>query len=289
MNLVAMKSIVGCTPSEPCQVQAVRDKIGHWDTDERPPIADYTSLKKWVADQPDVIHPWWEWDNASALFVHSQGNLGSCAGFALANARMVRLIHQTIAWSEQKLELVNPFVTWCKSKNGGIRGGQTITEMVLAANKYGCYPVRLVGEYRDTLRWSKEWDSERIVTVAKECQVGVSEIPYQGTELADEIVFLCSKGHSVIFGATSCVNADGSVSMCGGHAQAYGGYDTKTGQIGYLNSWGDIYEDDKLPRFARRIDQEQLVRMCANSWDCYVITYAESPYDEAVTPTLEVV
>ena len=232
---------------------------------------------------------WWSVPAVNEFFVHNQGSLGSCAGFAMANARMVTLLHQTLTASEQYVECINPFVTWCKSKGCSTIGGQTMAAMASYGNTLGSYPVSAVGEYSDRLRWNPIWDTPESIELAGQYQIGIAEVTYSSAEsLADEILFVCKHRHAIFFGATSYVDTDGTVRTCGGHAQAYGGYNEATNRIGYLNSWGDIYSGLEPVRFATLITRDQLVEMCRRTFDPYAVTYVEAPYDINIVPTLEV-
>ena len=278
--------MTGCVKATEKQLCAVRDKIGNWDSDSKPPVANYADFRDWLAGELSGGPRWWDFPNAGELFTHNQGSLGSCAGFSVANAAMVTLIQQVQMASEQKPVLMNPFVCWCKSKGGSTAGGQTMPDMALAINEYGQWPVFIAGEYSPNLRWKSEWDSAESQDIASFYQAGISEISYEGDELAEEIFFICKHRHAVFFGATACISEDGQVTRCGGHAQAFGGYDEVTDCIGYLNSWGDIYTG--LPaKFATLIDKATLKRFCRYIFDPYAVTYAEAPYDTTIEPTLE--
>lgn len=287
MKFTDYTKMTGCVKSTERELLAVRGKIGSWDADDKPPVADYADFRDWLAGELSGGKQWWNHPEANDLFTHNQGSLGSCAGFAAANAAMVTLIHQVQMASEQKPVLVNPFVCWCKSKNGSTLGGQTMSTMALAINDFGQWPVDIAGEYSPNLQWNSKWDSADEAETASLYQVGISEIPYSGSELADEIMFLVQHRCAVFFGATACISEDGQLARCGGHAQCFGGYDEATGKFGYINSWGDIYTG--LPvKFAALIDENTLKRFCSYIFDPYVVTYAEAPYDETVNPTLEV-
>ena len=287
MKFTDYTKMTGCVKSTERELLAVRGKIGSWDADDKPPVADYADFRDWLAGELSGGPQWWNFHGADDLFTHNQGSLGSCAGFAAANAAMVTLIHQVQMASEQKPVLVNPFVCWCKSKNGSTLGGQTMSTMALAINEYGQWPEFIAGKYSPNLQWEQRWDSAESRDIASFYQIGISEIPYSGKELAEEIFFLCKHRRAVFFGATACVSETGQLTRCGGHAQTFGGYDDATDRVGYINSWGDIYTG--LPvKFATLIDHETLVRFCNYIFDPFVCTYAEAPYDTEVEPTLEV-
>ena len=104
--------MTGCVKATERELGAVRSRVGHWDTDEKPPVADYADFRDWLASELSGGPQWWDFPGADELFTHNQGALGSCAGFAASNAGMITLLHQVQMHSEQSPELMNPFVVW---------------------------------------------------------------------------------------------------------------------------------------------------------------------------------
>ena len=270
-----------------------------WDATDQPPVTTWDSFAEYLTTAPegDSFFEWWRNCRYSETFYASQQSQPNCAGFALANATTATLIHQIATkYSEQRLERLNPMATWVISKNGSTRGGQTISAICMAGNKYGNFTDTVAGRYNEQNRYY-EWTKH--IEEAKQRQVGICLFEGTRDELGEAIVLAMRLGHGVVIGNYNAVSGTRQdengmfVATLGGrwaHATAFAGYRKVNGTeyVFWINSHGNIYDGNKTPRFGAWMDRDTLERF-VNSVYCDVafITYAEAPYISDA-PTLSI-
>lgn len=288
----------GCIPNskDPEAMAEVAIKEAPWDAFEKPPVSTWKSFKDFLEAQPDQTVNWFEKVDPYEYFTPSQSYRPNCAGFAMANAATCALISQKEnRFSEQVLAKFNPFVTWIKSKNGSVSGGQSIAGIAIAGNDYGNYLVQDVGDYNPdrVIRTTQPEEDED----ALQHQIGYCL--YDGNEPWEAILLACRKGYACFVGNGRAVggcsrdpngvpvaNLSGSWS----HATAFAGYQVVNGiqYVFWINSHGDIYESDGFtPRFGCWMSESILRTFMASSFnDCAIVTYTEAPYNTEIIPTL---
>ena len=290
----------GCIPNfqTPRSMAAVELAAAPWDETDKPPVSTWNSFEKWLKEQPDQ-HPqrnWFQVVDPLEWFTPSQSYRPNCSGFAMANAATCALINQIEnRYSEQILAKFNPFVTWIKSKNGSVSGGQSIAAIALAGNEYGNYLVQDVGEYdpgRIIRTTQPEEDADALAH-----QIGYTM--YDGEKPWEAILLACQKGFACFVGNSravsgACPDENGvpvaTVTGSWSHATAFSGYQEVGGTryVFWINSHGDIYQSDGFtPRFGCWMDEQILKYFMSSSFnDLAIITYTEAPYDPEVKPTL---
>ncbi|MDO4574256.1 MAG: hypothetical protein Q4D98_03480 [Planctomycetia bacterium] len=269
-----------------------------WDAEKLPPVVVWESFKTRLMDiDGGPTKNWWDGVDVAKLFTASQGSRPNCAGFAMANAFLVRLlIQRKQEYSEQTIEKVNPMATWVLSKGGSLWGGQTISAIMEAGRNIGNFPSRIVGEYDQSSNW-RQW--KNMTSEAEPYQVCFSIYDDDATQAATYIMEACRKGYSIVIGngiAVAGTRKDSRgvmVAELGGswsHATAFGGWQKVDGveYVFWINSHGDIYPaDDGTPDFGCWMDMETLNRFCSSRFcDLAFVLYAESPYDNTIVPTL---
>lgn len=288
----------GCIPNSKMAstIVTIREREVPWDATDKPSVSSWSSFENFLKEMPDQKKNWWECVNPSDLFTPSQSYRPCCSGFALANAATCAVISQIYnRFSEQKVSKINPFITWIKSKNGSVYGGQSIAAMAIAGNEYGNYLQEDLGDYDPDriIRTTQRYEDEH----AKEHQIGYSL--YDGDEPWEAILLTCQKGFSCFVGNSKAVNgvtrdSNGvSVATLYGtwsHATAFAGFQVINGKryVFWINSHGDTYKtDDGTPDFGCWMSEEVLRSFMSSSFnDLCVVTYCESPYDTKIQPTL---
>ena len=288
----------GCIPNTktPEALAEIAIKEAPWDSFEKPPVSTWKSFKEFLEAQPDQSVNWFEKVDPYEYFTLSQSYRPNCAGFAMANAATAALISQVNnRFSEQQLAKFNPFVTWIKSKNGSVSGGQSIAAIALAGNEYGNYLVQDVGEYNPDriIRTTQPEEDDD----ALQHQIGYTI--YDGDRPWEAILLACRKGYACFVGNSRAVGGSSrdpygvpvaNLSGSWSHATAFAGYQVVNGikYVFWINSHGDIYESDGFtPRFGCWMS-ESILQMFMNSSfnDLAIVTYTEAPYNTEITPTL---
>ena len=288
----------GCIPNAktPEALAEIAIKETPWDSFEKPPVSTWKSFKEFLEAQPDQTVNWFEKVDPYEYFTPSQSYRPNCAGFAMANAATAALISQVNnRFSEQQLAKFNPFVTWIKSKNGSVSGGQSIAAIAIAGNDYGNYLVEDVGEYSPdrVIRTTQPEEDED----ALQHQIGYCL--YDGDEPWEAILLACRKGYACFVGNGRAVGGSSrdpygvpvaNLSGSWSHATAFAGYQVVNGiqYVFWINSHGDIYESDGFtPRFGCWMSESILQMFMSGSFnDCAIVTYTEAPYNTEITPTL---
>ena len=288
----------GCIPNAktPEALAKAAVKEVPWDVYEKPPVCDWKSFEAFLKEQPDQRKNWFEVVDPAEYFTPSQSYRPNCAGFAMSNAATCALISQKInRFSEQTLTKFNPFVTWIKSKNGSVSGGQSIAAIADAGNEYGNYLVEDVGDYNPerVIRTTQPEEDAH----ALEHQIGYCL--YDGREPWEAILLALQKGYACFVGNSRAVGGSSrdpygvpvaNLSGSWSHATAFAGFQIVEGirYAFWINSHGDIYESDGYtPRFGCWMSESILQMFMSGSFnDLAIVTYCESPYDSALVPSL---
>lgn len=288
----------GCIPNskDPEALAEIAIKETPWDSFDKPPVSTWKSFEEFLLAQPDQRVNWFEKVDPYEYFTPSQSYRPNCAGFAMANAATAALIAQVKnRFSEQQLAKFNPFVTWIKSKNGSVSGGQSIAAIAIAGNDYGNYLVQDVGDYNPdrVIRTTQPEEDED----ALRHQIGYCL--YDGNEPWEAILLACRKGYACFVGNGRAVGGSSrdpygvpvaNLSGSWSHATAFAGYQVVNGiqYVFWINSHGDIYESDGFtPRFGCWMSESILQMFMSSSFnDCAIVTYTEAPYNTEITPTL---
>ncbi|MGL6193243.1 MAG: hypothetical protein ACRC2T_00305 [Thermoguttaceae bacterium] len=267
------ESIVnGCVPmddySESVLAELAADAVSFgtiWEAGDMPVLKYDTAFTDWrqkqIAENKTLRDeritctlPWEVLKNTaperkkSSRLYFSQGGLGSCCGHAFA-----------FAWHSSLLQLIargaplvytshNPVVTWSITKNGSIRGGQSISEGAKGVNLIGNFPEELVGTNNQSVPEYKKYIEE-----AKRYQSAILFLNFKGKELADEIIKCCAAGLSVVIGNSTAVSGSKidsngvKIAVLSGswaHATHFTAYRIVNGieYIGWVNSHGDRYK-----------------------------------------------
>ena len=288
----------GCIPNEktPEALAEIAIKEVPWDATDKPPVCTWSSFEKFLIDQPDQRINWFEAVDPYKYFTPSQSYRPNCAGFAMANAATCALISQiTNRFSEQTQVKFNPFVTWLRSKNGSVSGGQSIAAIALAGNEYGNFLAEDVGPYDPgkIIRTTQPEEDQH----ALEHQIGYCL--YDGNEPWEAILLALQKGFACFVGNSRAVSGSSrdsngvpvaNLSGSWSHATAFAGFQVVNGvrYAFWINSHGDIYESDgKTPKFGCWMS-ESILKTFMNSTfnDLCILTYTEAPYDPSVAETL---
>ena len=290
----------GCIPNfqTPGAMAEVETLAAPWDAQDRPPVSTWTSFEKFLKTLPDMPETsnWFRVVDPLEYFTPSQSYRPNCSGFAMANAATCALISQIHhAYSEQTPVKFNPFVTWIKSKNGSVSGGQSIAAIAQAGNEFGNYIVEDVGDY-DPGRIIRTTQPEEDAH-ALEHQIGFCL--YDGETPWEAMLLACQKGFACFFGNSRAISgcerdANGvPVAVLSGswsHAEAAAGFQIVNGTryVFIINSHGDIYQSDGFtPRFGVWMPEDRLKTFMSSSFnDLAIVTYTEAPYNTEIVPTL---
>ena len=278
---------------------------GKYDPNGQPAIVSWDSFEYFVqekAAEMDKIRAagwvvlWWVIAKACGipLWSSNQGQLGSCAGWSAANGHMITVLYQMMLGAF-RFTLINPLAMWVRTKNWSMRGGQSMSKVMVGGNQYGNYPVELVGEYGTSLTTPVKRKIEAAASGATLHQFGACRLTGKGKALA-EMIILCLRagmvvciGNSVRVTGTHIDKNDMRCAILGGtwgHATVLDGYIVVNGTV-YLhwtNSHGDRYKGpDRFhsPESGCWFRIETLVQFCSGRYaDAFVIYRAEAPTDE---------
>lgn len=183
-------------------------------------------------------------------------------------------------------DALNALYSWAWSKNGSMRGGQTVSEMGECANRIGHFPISVVGN--DNLNYSSASAKSAQDTAAK-YQSAIMFLDFKGDELADEIIQCCRAGLSIAFGNSTAVSDSttdsngvkiAKISGSWAHAQAFTGFRivNRTPYVYWVNSHGLIYgsSDEGEPADGCWMSQSQVEKM-ASTMHHYGSPYAVFP------------
>lgn len=269
------------------------------DASQTPPVWDWKDfISSLNSPYEEVL--WWEKSDARQLFTASQETLPNCAGFAMANAALVRtLIQKDLEFSEQSPVKFNPLGTWQASKKGSLRGGQTISAIADAGREIGNCLASDLGDYSD--RQSFRTLDETTRQNASRHQIGISLYDGPRDAIPELLMTLCRHGITAIVGNCVAVK-DGrtrdsngvevvSISNQGwAHATAFGGFKTVNGTdyVFWLNSHGEIYPaSDGSPAFGGWMDLKTLKQFVQGQFfDLCAVTYCEANFNSNIKPTL---
>jgi hypothetical protein len=236
-----------------------------WESGEMPVLKYNAAFQEWRKEQIEernaltseritCLLPWQilkylssERKKSDRLYF-SQGSLGSCMGHSDAFAHH----SATLQWIARGAPLIyasfNPVVTWSITKNGSIRGGQTVSEMAQGANEIGHFPEHLVGTNNQFVPEYAEYTAS-----AKQYQSAILFLNFRGAELAEEIIQCCAAGLSVALGNSTAVSGStidkngikvATLRGSWAHATHFTAYRTVKGTeyIGWVNSHGSRYQ-----------------------------------------------
>ena len=274
-----------------------------YDQTGKPAIVTWASLEPHVREQAETMDAiraagwrvFW-WDIAKhcrvPIWESNQGQLGSCAGWSAANGYMITVLYQMMLGAFRFVR-VNPVAMWARMKNWSLRGGQSMSKVMVGGNQFGNYPVELVGEY--AARLSKE-TIRRIELATDEAtlhQFGACRL--QGKDLIQQIILCLRAGMVVCIGNSVKVSGcsiDGNgmrVAALNGtwaHATLLDGYVVVNGTV-YLhwtNSHGNRYKGtDRYdsPESGCWMTVNTLTQFCSGKYtDAFCIYRAEAPVDE---------
>ena len=278
---------------------------GRYDPTGQPAIVTWDSFESHVrqeADKMDKIRAagwivlWWVIARylRIPLWESNQGQLGSCAGWSAAGGYMVTVLYQMMLGAFRFVP-INPLAMWVRTKNWSMRGGQSMSKVMVGGNQYGHYPVALVGEYSTNLTGEVKRKIEAASNGATLHQFGACRLTGKGKALAEMIILCLRAGMVVCIGnsvrVSGCkTDSNGMrVAVFGGswsHATLFDGYIVVNGTV-YLhwtNSHGDRYKGkDRFdsPESGCWFRVETLEHFCSGRYaDAFVIYRAEAPTDE---------
>ena len=204
---------------------------------------------------------------------YSQKNLPSCMGHADTFAWHSTLLTEIGRGSPLVYSPLNALFTWCWTKGGSTRGGQTVSVMAEGANRIGHFPIELVGDNNLSYNATKAKAEQ---SEAAKYQSAIMFLPFKGNELADQIIKTCRAGLSVAFGNSTAVS--GSTKDSNGvkvavirgswaHATHFTGYREVNGipYIFWVNSHGSIYgvSDEGEPADGCWMTRKQVEQMAS--------------------------
>lgn len=306
--------LFGCIPNAqtPEVLKDLAASAVPWDRDidTMPNIVEWSSfevhVKERLADSTFAAQSaWWECAQDHDLFTPSQSYRPNCAGFAMANAALMRLIIQSrFQYSEQKYEKFNPMMTWLISKGGSAYGGQSIAAMAKYGNEVGNFLAADVGDY-DPAKIGTARSEEANRNAARH-QIGFSI--YEGNDPASAIIDLLKLGYTCFVGndlaiaegtytdenGVDCVKLSGSRWS---HATAFGGVIKykDTWYFPWGNSHGPIYKRrkigvpmiDTVPEWCGLMPEQTVRRFMGGSFsDMCAVLDVEAPYDPELHVTL---
>ena len=281
-----------------------------WDAEDKPSLCSWESLKSHLEEKAETIQKlksagkyrfWWETCrklglNPEKLLVPSQGNIGSCAGVSYFDrCYLITVLHQIAEGSEQQIEPVNALVTWLISKGWSIRGGQTISAVVMEGIETGVFPASMVGNY--SAGWYDKRTAQDHAADAEKRQMGACLVP-DSEDKFDALTLALQGGKAVEIGNSKAVNgydtdSNGvTVLTLGGswsHATMFSEILDINGNPYYRweNTHDLICESEFGPRFGGLMTPDGTKRFLDCTFcDLAVVTYAESPYDTTIKPTL---
>ena len=193
-----------------------------------------------------------------------------------------------------KFTLINPLAMWVRTKNWSMKGGQSMSKVLMGGNQLGNYPVSHVGMYSTQLTKETIAKIESATDEARLHQFGACRLPGKGKALADKIV-LCLRagmvvpiGNSVrVAGCKTDHNGMRVASLSGSwmHATLFDGYIVVNGTlyVHWTNSHGDRYKAaDKYdsPESGCWMAFDQLIVFCNGRYaDAFCIYRSEAPVD----------
>ena len=277
-----------------------------------PAIVAWDVLEPFVQEQAETMDKirsagwvvlWWViarfcrvpiWDS-------NQGQLGSCAGWSAANGYMITVLYQMMLGAFRFIP-VNPLAMWVRTKNWNMSGGQTMSKVMTGGNRFGNYPVQLVGEYGTRLTKDLINKIEAATDDATLYQFGACRLIRRQTangrrqqNFVQNIILCLQAGMVVCIGNSVRVSGsfiDGNDMRCAilggtwGHATLLDGYVVVNGTV-YLhwtNSHGNRYRGpDRFgsPESGCWMTIETLKQFCGGRYcDAFCIYRAEAPADE---------
>lgn len=258
----------------------------------------FAPFAKEQAEQTDAIRSagwsvlWWHIArfNRIPIWDSNQGQLGSCAGWSAANGYMTTVLYQLMLGAF-RFELINPLAMWLRTKNGSMRGGQSMSKVLMGGNQFGNYPVSLVGEYSTKRSNDTLIKIDQAAGEAQKYQIGACRL--QG-DLVERIV-LCLRaglvvciGNSVAVSGSTIDENDMRIALLGGswsHATLLDGYAEVNGKtyIHWTNSHGNRYRSQDrfyTPESGCWMTLVTLKKFCAGKYtDAFCIYRAEAPVD----------
>jgi hypothetical protein len=207
---------------------------------------------------------------------------------------MITVIYQKLLGTFRFVP-INPLAMWVRTKNWSMSGGQSMSKVMTGGNKFGNYPVQLVGEYRTRLTKTMISKIHAAADEATLHQFGACRL--QG-DLVSKIVlclragFVVPIGNSVRVTGTRTDKNGMRAAVLGGkwsHATLLDGYVVvnDTVYVHWTNSHGNRYTGaDRFdaPASGCWMTLDTLKRFCSGRYcDAFCIYRAEAPIDETRT------
>ena len=289
-------------PEDAAEFDALTSK---YDPKGQPALVSWDSFEPHVRKQADTMDKirasgwivlWWVIARylRIPLWESNQGQLGSCAGWSAAGGYMTTVLYQMMLGSFQFVR-INPLAMWVRTKNWSMKGGQSMSKVMLGGNQFGNYPVALVGEYGTSLTGEVKRKIESAASGATSHQFGACRLSGIRTNLAAMIVLCLRAGMVVCIGNSVRVSGcktDKNGMRCailGGtwaHATLIDGYIVVNGTVyvHWTNSHGNRYKGPDLfdsPESGCWMTLETLEQFCSGRYtDAFCIYRAEAPTDE---------
>ena len=208
-----------------------------WSATKQPIVTTWDEVREQVERDAEIcdklraagqLPPWWERMEKLGLkyddLFHPTQFYTDCAGISFyERCYLIQLLKQISRGSEQKIEKVNPFVTWAQSKGGSRWGGQTIAAGQVYGARVGVYPASVVGDYTADLRYKTKWESGEFIAAANQRQVQTCTVDLDGDELIDAIDLLLRSDRVVQIGNGIAVRGETTDSN-GVNVAEIGGY-----------------------------------------------------------------
>lgn len=168
-------------------------------------------------------------------------------------------------------------------KRGNLRGGAAVSDIGQQYNRYGAYPIRLVGN--DVVRYDAQV-AEQYRDEALKYQAAIMFLEFKATALVDEIFENCHADLTIGFANSTAVSnattdktTQIKIAVVKGswaHMTAFACYRKVKGieYIGFINSHGEIYgvSDEGEPADMCWMNRESVTKMVATS------TYYGAPF-----------
>jgi hypothetical protein len=300
------RNFYGYEPDEfaPQDVAAFDAMAQRYDPTGQPAIVSWSSIEPVLYEQAKTMDAmrtagwqilWWRIAKHAGIpmWDSNQGQIGSCAGWSVANGHMALVLYQMMLGAF-RFERIDPLAMWVINKNWSMSGGQSMSAVMTGGNQHGNFPVRNVGEYVTRMTPDKRNRIESARGEARLHQIGACRLPGTGREMAQRIVQCVRAGLTVPIGnniavSGSTVDRNGMrIATLGGswmHATVFCGYAVVNGTVYvyWMNSHGNRYRGaDRFgaPESGCWMTLEVLERFCSGRFvDVFAIYRSEAPVD----------
>lgn len=286
----------------------LRDELARsvvpWGSTDQPVVTTWEAVREQIEHDAAIcdklraagqLPPWWERMTKLCLpydsLFHPSQFYTDCAGLSFyERCYLIQLVKQISRGSEQSIEKVNAFATWCMSKCGSRWGGQTIAAGQVYGARVGVFPARLVGDYTEGLFYRSEWERGDFAQAASLRQIQTCTVDLDGEELLNAIDLLLRAdrvveiGNSVaVAGETTDTNGV-NVAKIGGswsHATCLTEILTIGGTDYYRwdNTHGNKYSGQHGPKTGTLMRKQELRNFTRSSFhDTCGVLWVESPH-----------